>query len=379
MPTKEKEQIACQSCEAVLPDGDQLQIGRYIYCINCTISCDDCGDRESTDDSSTTHDDRPICNDCRQSSYRWCEGCDNLYYEDNFSFDSDYCSECDENEAEIPWRSWKNCAALTDGKAGEVMKSTRLFGVELETTQKTDKTAVEAISLMHASMGIASDSGIEFQTPPASGHKAEEVINTMCEALNKHQFSVGNGQGLHVHVNASELKDMTEQDRFERIRSLWLFYAVFDPVFRTFINDYRRRNSMCRKNPFTFEEIAVCRNQGELEQVWYSTSSMEAIQETKKYMKDGNTRYRGFNLHTLFHAYHPEIRYHEATLSSREILEWANLHCTIMDMAVAGKIKLDWLVRIKEKKMKRSAMFDFLKLPMTSRVHFTKTALKKKN
>lgn len=378
MPTKEKEQVICGDCSVVIPDGEQAQIGRYTYCTDCTRVCDDCGERESTSDSWETYDSRIICSPCRERSYRWCEGCDNLYHENNFPSYSGYCSECDENEASIPWRSWKNCAALTDGAAGKVMKSTRLFGVELETTEKTSSQAVEAINLMHASTGICEDSGIEFQTPPASGNKAEEVINTMCMALNKHQFRVGNGQGLHVHVNASELKTMTEQDRFERIHALWLFYVVFDNVFHTFINNYRRRNSgMCKKNPFKFEEIAVCTNQNELEQVWYSMSDADAIKEAKGYMKDG-TRYHGFNLHTLFHAYHPEIRYHEATLSAREILEWANLHCTIMDKAIAGKIKLDWLLKMKDRKMKRSAMFDFLGLTIESRIHFTKTALKKK-
>ncbi len=382
MPTKEKEAVVCASCGVVPDDTVLTKIGRYSYCPECTRSCDDCGNAESADDSWTTYDDRTICDDCRQSHYRWCEGCDMLYGEDNFPNDSGYCSECDESESvSIPWRRWRECADLTKGKKGEVMMSTRLFGVELETSEKTAKGAIEAISVMHPHTGVASDSGIEFQTPPASGDKAETVINTMCDALKKHDFRVGNGQGLHVHIDARDMKDMPPEARFKAIRSLWLFYIVFDKTLQSFINKYRRSiaksGSYCKSNQFKFEEVATADCEARLEQIWYETQDEERINRQKGYPKDSETRYRGLNLHTLFHALHPEIRYHEATLSAREILEWANLHCLIMDKAVAGQIPLEWLLKVKEKKMKRKAMFDFLDLPLKSRMHFTKTALKK--
>lgn len=378
MATK-TEKIECHVCwETITDDVETVKTasGKTV-CKDCAVQCHHCDENFEVDDM-TYVEDGYVCSYCFDSFYTICDGCDGRFNRNNTDWArgrNGYCVECTAKlDIPFPSRSWKYDKSLLDGKAGKIIKSTRAFGLENEVSGPNNK-AIKEVGEVNTNIGITSDSGAEYQTPPASGDKAEKLIHDFSAALEKHKFRVGNGQGLHIHIDASDLKGMSLDERFKRIQSLWLFYIVFDRVMRSFITPYRQNNAkndhMYGKNVFSFEQIEACQTLAQIEQIWYSTTDDRYIAQYKSSQKN-STRYKGFNLHMLLAAYHLEIRYHESTIDSRAMLEWANLHCTIMDKAVNGEITLEWLRKVASARLLRHKMFDFLGLSLSSKVYFVR-------
>jgi hypothetical protein len=378
--------VACYDCGGEMSEDDGMSwIGtktgtKYHACDDCIFFCEDCSEykRYRKEEAYTTANENTICSACRQEHYHSCGGCERLFHEDDsaWSYGEDgYCEGCyaDRNRDEFPSRDWETDTKLLEEGHGQIVKSNRKFGIELEVNFKSNQHLEEILEKINPNIGLTEDAGAEWQTPPAIGAKAEELITTLCKTLVDKGCSSQNGQGLHVHVDSSELRDMPDADSFNRIQGLWLFYIAFDGVIRRFINKYRRgnadRGTMYGKNTYSFDKVLACKNQQELEALWYACSPQN-VNNYKCEQKNGS-RYKGFNLHALLYDYHVEIRYHESTLNEKAILEWANLHCKIMDFAMKG-IDRAWLERMNKRVIKRKTMFEAIGLSEESTKYFRK-------
>lgn len=353
--------------------------------VSTRLECTSCFEVSEETELMETRDGL-LCEGCYESGdYVECRNCGESIH----AFSDDWrlgragnCRDC-----ALPWvpfpkhRIWKGDDAFISKNKGKIMQSVRAFGLECEVGYNDDNQSVhDVLSEINPNIGLTQDSGAEFQTPPASGEAAERIVEELSAAFQKHKYTARNGQGLHVHIDCRELKGMSKAERFDRIQGLWLFYILFDDVIRTFIGSYRRNNGMCGKTDGRkLISVRKAADQEELEALWYSADAVankDYIESCKGSHKHGS-RYKGFNLHALFNDYHLEIRYHESVIGSREMLEWANLHCLIMDKALAG-IDRKWLEQIEKKSSKRIAMMKFLGLSDESKRYFRKKAITSK-
>ncbi len=90
---------------------------------------------------------------------------------------------------------------------GEIIKSTRKFGVELEVNLGTSGQAKLA-PLLAKEFGLVHDgsvnNGIEVVSPILQGSKGEEQIVATCKALKKVGADADESTGMHVHLDAPD-------------------------------------------------------------------------------------------------------------------------------------------------------------------------------
>lgn len=297
------------------------------------------------------------------------------------------------DSSDIEYRPLKKAVELLkEVEHGEVMKSTRAFGCELEIQVKNNRGHDLSCELPRI-VGITRDGsingyGFEIQTPPAAGNKGEMLINKVTDILSSYEAKTDRSCGYHVHI---DFKDSVKRERqgdiydyrHNMIKNLWLFYIAFEDVLASFMPRSRRNNRYCTqlKTDYHAKEIATTNNLEELEKIWYRVRGSSDLKSRKADRKD-ETRYRGINLHTLFIENHLEIRFHSGTINPRKILEWANLHCQIADLAV--EMKLDSSVFNEQAvnvdlEQKTDIFFQILDLPEASEAYFRVRQEKFKN
>lgn len=280
----------------------------------------------------------------------------------------------------IRFRKYVAIPELVDRpKKGRIVKSIRPFGVELE-VQIDSLKGPSLVKSLPPFVGVGHDGsirgyGVELQTPPASGEQAEKMIRIVCHRLHASEAKTDKSCGYHIHLDTHDLDNLRNNDQAYAIKNLWAFYIVFEDVLLSFMPISRRFNQYCRHlgSDYHIDEIFRCNTVEELERVWYRAKTSNHLAQCKSEAKHG-TRYRGANFHTLFREKHLEIRFHSGTVNHRKILEWANLHCQVVDKAIetglwpaydphtlAGEINLD---------RKTEIFFDMLGLSPESEAYF---------
>jgi len=111
-------------------------------------------------------------------------------------------------------------------------------------------------------------------------------------------------------------------------------YAVEDMIF-SMIPPSRWDSKYCQPLSYfyTFKNFDGKAKIDALESIWYKTKSAEAKKQRKTYKYD-DTRYSGFNLHSLFFRGSVEFRYHSGTINSQKILLWTEILLRIFDYAI---------------------------------------------
>lgn len=373
--TKKKEDTIssgdCSCCNRVSDTLKEIEGG--LVCDRCFKECSNCGENALVESGDEDYRGA-FFGECCADDYARCDGCENYFSESapRWMYGSDgYCNECIDYDGGDYYRSWEKDAKLLDKKAGAIMKSTRAFGVEIETFGGSMFKVVKAID---RSIGITEDGsidndgkdGVEFQTPPASGKAGEEMVQTLCTALNANGFDTNKSCGLHVHIDVTNFE-------FQSLRYLWAFYIAYEDVILSFLPPSRRINSYCYqlRKDYHFTEVFAARNQEDLEKIWYRESHKKDVESRKRDNKDGS-RYRGINLHTVFHNEHLEVRYHSGTIDSRKILEWTNLHALIADIAVqkVAEERLEQIVNETDLEAKTKSFFEITGMTHESRDYF---------
>lgn len=312
----------------------------------------------------------------------YCGACFDLLVdteEDSWTEDED---EEEDNDGSIE-REYSDSihAKHVSKQPGEYILSPRLFSAEIECYFPDMQTLRTAIREIPNTIGVSGDgslggNGIELQTPKLGGKAGEKTITDTCAVLNARRFRVDNRAGLHLHLDGAGLvpDTKTTQDP-HALKRLWAFYLNFEDVLLSFLPNSRRSNRYCTlvKNEFHTKEILDCESLEELEKLWYRTNRKSEIR-VRKGDKYDNSRYMGVNLHSLLANGHLEIRYHSGTINAIKILEWVNLHQTIMDLAVKGeRMSISYLTRAQSMPSladRTELFFDILGLPDRSREYF---------
>jgi hypothetical protein len=326
----EEEELTCYECdETIEGDSDHYRHNGNDMCAQCyerehMVECADCEHSLSDDDSwSSDYDGRIQCHDC--------------HYSEN--------EGRNEGSGSRDWSS-QDLPEFQSEDSGEFITSTRIFSAELECYTPNTKAYNEASKTLPKAYGVSGDgslghNGVEFQTPKLKGKNGEESIKETCATLNELGFTVNASAGLHVHLDGAGF--MADKDTEPvGLKNLLAIYLAYEDVLLSFLPKSRRGNRYCDnlgKN-YHIREVLDTYTIEDLEKLWYRVSSRKDVNSLKQ-DKYHASRYNGVNIHSLLKDGHLEIRYHSGTLNATKILEWVNLHQTIMDKAapIVGTLK----------------------------------------
>lgn len=385
---------------------------RYI-CADCATAdyckCQDCQTLIHRQDGFPTTNNMLVCESCRfntdyfecrrcrlaahitdmhsRRDVNYCSNChshmDIEDEEEDEDFDSD--EELDEDDDRINRDFYNKDKKFCSAEQGKIIKSQRIFSTEIECYYPNAEVMLKFAKDMPKQLGIGSDgslsggSGIEFRTPILQGSKGEEFIRTVCGRMAEDKFTVNRCCGLHIHLDGGKL--VPENPRSVNplgLKLLWIFYLTFEDVILSFLPKERRKNNYCRllRPCFHISEIWNAGNLDELEKIWYRSANRAQVAALKR-DKHHDTRYHGFNIHCLLSQNHLEVRFHSGTTNEHKILEWINLHQTIMDIAEAQLFdyaKLLDTYNLLDMNEKRDIFFSMLRLSEKSKAYFLSRA-----
>jgi len=372
MPTNTDEvteEVTCDSCE-----GTYNELYDHDMCEGCYYdnysSCNDCSEEMYREDSYYVENDHYVCSNCFEN-YIHCEECDSYYYEDNT------CGTCEqETRSRVKLTAYDTSDKLCKRAVkGQILKSKRAFGVEIEMFFGSKKGYNLLNNDMPVTLGKGTDVsikpnkrkqiGIELRTPKLAGKKGEKYIREICDKINSIPAHVNKSCGLHVHLDCSDFyiedKKSKEEKRMfiedehthrltvattatstaganawydlaiehleqreytktldnNKTNRLFLFYVLFEQVLYSFIPRTRRLDRFAQPIGNIFSSWQIMN--GNAKDTW----------------KNGHgEKYKGFNLTSLIEAGHVEIRNHSGTTNADKILHWINLHATILDKSV---------------------------------------------
>lgn len=399
----------CGGCSASFTQANEHDywfIEDRLFCKGCfeqhfivCFKCKDITNRFGNSRIATSYDimqEVKVCRDCltelvKEHEVSSCRGCSNFYMRGSSDkFMADRCYLCIlkmKSNSEIIYRKYDSYVGLECREKGKYITSLRKFGIELEAIQKGQAKASKASFELPSFMGVAQDNsikvngdsgyGVEFQTPPANGLIAEELIENAQTILVKNGFYVNETCGYHIHVDVSRIDKFNPNDQLNSIKRLWLTYLCMEDVLLSFLPPSRRTNiRYCApiRSEYNADEIIRAQNIDKLEELWYRTSDKYDISRAKAEHRHPS-RYRGINFHSLFAGRHFEIRYHTGTLNTVKILEWANLQLKIADWAISQENKMSWddfkeMINDIDIAEKTSLLFDMCDLSPSARDYF---------
>lgn len=291
-----------------------------------------------------------------------------------------------ENDSPVNFRNWTATQKFQSNNAGTIITSGRLFGVEIECKEPSQKARYIVVNKMGPEIGMGTDSGVEWQTPILSGRAGEDYIEALCALLMKKSFTVYEGNGLHIHLDGGNdflSKDPKqahgENNKLNNLAQLFMLYTAFEDVIQSFVAPSRRMKNWCQplRDRFSYDTLRHVICQYDLEKLWYAPHERDAahqeysVREGKSSRKNGHRL--GINFSSLFAENHLEIRYHSGTIVARKILEWVNLHQTILDQAPFynpsnyNMMEPYYATSLKEK---TKMFFDLLDLRLSSRKYW---------
>ncbi len=373
----------CYGCSSLMRAGGDdrwiwIESANRMMCPQCqeenACTCFNCGlietggsfRRVREEDDSYSY----LCGSCcandreNEALIMECRGCGDYYHTNSPSFTEglgNRCVNCCNHVREtgqILMRSIRKDPSLIECTRGDIVTSFRPFGIELETVGKKKNGAKMSYELA-PTVGLTTDGsiqkktddeiGLEIQTPPASGARAEALIRETCKTINKYNFGVNTSCGYHIHIDVNDLDEHGANSQLEATKRIWMIYLTFEDVLLSFLPQSRQDNiryCAALKSEYHLKEIMEARNMDALEALWYRLKNKGDVNRAKQEHRHPS-RYRGINLHPMFSDGHIEIRYHSGTTLPSKILEWANLHTRIIDTCMNSGIgNTDWWFRM---------------------------------
>ena len=417
--------MCCETCEQALQSlaPNSFKVIEYILmCNRCqeqyTGYCEFCQEMYLISNLKNTTNKSRVCEKCCSEHYLECSSCHLFINKNNKKFGGSifretrrvtnaykkvkneiFCMECYQNtilEKDLPFVTFKNrydhdhfpirnyteklVPKLNSLEVGGIIKSPRIFGVELECIYPDPVSFEEFALRTPRPLGIGTDGtikgyksgqgGMEIRTPKISGYAGEQFIRSICTYLTDNKFYTNVTCGMHVHFDGAQ--DFIQDPEGKHAKILFMFYGVFEDVIQSFLHSARRNNRYCRPlSVYSIEKIMTAENLPELEKIWYEVTTEEEVDECKQQRHE--SRYKGINFHTLLTENHLEVRYHSGTVNPIKVLEWVNLHATIMDKIARDEILFEDLEEVVEMRgivQKIAHFFKLLDLPESSKKYF---------
>jgi hypothetical protein len=349
--------------------------------------CDDCGDYHD-ETATVSSDDITVCRNCFNDHYCWCSGCDVIISQD----DSYYCEQCEEsrcgdcacNHDSADYRNWRHEPLVGDKEKAEYIKDDRLVGIEIEAVNGEHGGLGDALD---GAIGISDDGSlhgntvVEIQTPPASSSELERMISNACSSLRKYDWEVNSSCGLHVHIDAQDIRNNEKL-----LRRLFLTYGAIEDVIYAMLPESRRTNTYCKKLDSVVDENELSgminkvnsKEHHMVQKKWYGGDYDPNYQSHDKY---DSSRYHGLNVHSLLAQGHVEMRYHHGTISADAIRKWIKFHLEVINWITSTNFSskaLRMIHKTKSMDLKKGIMFHRMKLSEDTR-RYVKDCIKRNN
>jgi hypothetical protein len=312
------EYIICSHCEEYVYGNDAAYVPNSHHhhnydtlCERCVdhhcIRCDCCGTLVYTDNSVAVRDAPNICQSCYEDDYITCEECGDIVHVDDSHYDdySCYCTNCrsyNQNFSPTGFRNQSGSAIYIGSK--------RCFGVELE----TDDCDGYDILLNHPAWGAKDDctvTGKEFYSDILSGDEGLDAILEWAQFADNLNWDAGENAGYHLHL---DLRKETEDSCY----AVAYAYKCFEEVWLSFVESYRHNYSYSHAIRWTCRDILYAAKNRSFYS-WCSHSSRFMWCNTA-----------AFHDHSTI-----EIRLHQGTCDSNEIINWVKAHTRFVDWACA--------------------------------------------
>lgn len=389
MATKSKqptETISCANCNHATPGPHALfTIDNMWICSRCADAdfsdCAKCGKLTFIDRLTTIRGRIELCANCVKNHSTKCPECGKQVPKKKMDSKGMKCEWCVESLADSDDNhSYRINKEYRSTSKGNIIKSIRPFGVEIETQYDISSDQPrELMSSLPSCVNIGSDgsikgNGIELRTPVLSGDKGEKLIAMICDSLKAYKFKVDSSCGMHVHLDAADIPQDDSQMTRRCIKQIFMFYMAFEDVLLSFLPKSRRGSRFCfpLRDSYNIKEVSRANTVGEMEKIWYRSPTRSHTRMVKQDTKH-ETRYHGINMHTLLAFRHIEIRFHSGTINSKKINEWVNLHALILDKMINQSLdtstftKINSIIDIDEK---TKIFFEYVPLSEESKNYF---------
>ncbi len=159
------------------------------------------------------------------------------------------------------------------------------------------------------------------------------------------------------------------KDNVNKLRNLFLFYTSFDSVLFAMLPRTRREpNKYCKPLSYSYSipQISEIRTMGHLEKLWYQKQTTTDLVRSKRDYKHPSRRH-SVNLHSLLGGIGTvEVRLHDGSLDTEEIVKWVELHQYILDTISDDNFDLEVCqmgARSNDLHTKIEAMFRTINMP----------------
>lgn len=228
-------EVQCYQCSNTIV-GDRFIVDGHTLCSRCnereTSLCYSCDERFLSDTLTRIYNDEYVCDDCRENNFCFCEPCGEWVHCDDYVGTGDRCSSCAEDDfrdEEDIGNGMPNMQINSHQSTalGEIIKSKRRFGVELETVYSSGDGARalvnECVDGKLKGFGLVHDGSIDVHRGNAGGTEivsnilrglsGELAIRNLEKLARTNGFSVNRSCGFHVHLEATDYKRIPQEDK----------------------------------------------------------------------------------------------------------------------------------------------------------------------
>lgn len=270
---------------------------------------------------------------------------------------------------------------ITSSEPGTIITDPRFVGFEIECEAPDDSeileddyptTYVEHHSDLDGRLcevdGDGSlHNGVELRTYPAQLMALEKSIQEQTEFLRKSGFEAEGRCGLHVHIDARDIKNKPVT-----IARIYKTIFAFEEVIYSLCDSLRHSNHFCYpiRSRNIYNQLPEDGDYDEVMSKYFKISKNDYVGSGRTQ----GTHYSGFNLSSIQHRGTIEFRYHEGTLDSRVMLNWAALLQRFFSYAINDfdeKTIRDFLMNENDRTREQSVkeMMKILNLPLNIKGH----------
>jgi hypothetical protein len=254
-------------------------------------NCNRCGIHITGDAVHQSRWNEPLCWICFDRDFFHCTDCGRTEYRGETP-DDELCSTCYDRI-----RFW-HPHDVTPAKTFKKTKTSRCFGLELETSECTDHVKLRNKTCF----GVKEDGsvdGLEFYSPILSGDQGLAEVRKFCRLAKKHHFRVDDQCGYHLHI------DMRGSTVTERKRIAYAYRLTFS-LWQHLVREDRWENTYCEGPGYTPQELRDTHN--------FTTFERHQC------------RYQFVNLRAFHDHSTYELRGFQGTLDHHEICNWIKAH-----------------------------------------------------
>jgi hypothetical protein len=213
-----------------------------------------------------------------------------------------FCQNC----GNYRLRAWDSKPFICENPTYDKIGSTRKFGIELETSACPNHLELRNNTIWECKPDCSIE-GLEFVSPVLFGDQGLNEIKVFCANARRLRWHVNRYCGYHAHF------DMTNEN-WQSLRSIAFAYYITYELWRHFVSDARANNSMCGVPSCVLSDITEINSEEDWDYFVGKCDRFEFV------------NWRAYFVHGTM-----EVRLHDASLTTKEVLNWIKVHVRFID------------------------------------------------